>query len=527
MPNLPPPFGASIRLALPRELADENALLVYLGLSPKELRKIWWCRARMYQHFDIAKGRDKVRTISAPDKRLKYLQRKLAALLTQIYRPRHPVHGFVVGRSVKTNAVAHLQKRYILNIDVKDFFPSITENRVEGLLHSLGVDMRVAAIITRIVCNEGCLPQGAPTSPILSNMICFTLDRRLMALARDNRCIYTRYADDITFSSHQPLASLFEGASPSAGQITPDLLSPALRDTFVHNGFALNPDKAHYADRHSRRTVTGLKVNELLNVDRRFVRNLRAALHSVETLGIAAAQQVYQDRYGGSASLGAHLEGKIGWLRHIRGQSDPVFRALALRFNACFPDRELRLTPTVSEIRDRAVWLVENDETIEQGTAFFLAGAGLVTAAHCVEKATELTLYHPSKPANKFVATVLKCDAHRDLALLGHDIPPTEYFELERSTAAVLVGQELTAAGYPGFGPGDRLNVRLGTVTSLPIKRGVHMIEVSQKLGQGMSGGPVLDEMLGLVGVIHRGGPGEARDFAIHLDVLNCWLAEE
>jgi retron-type reverse transcriptase len=290
----------------------------------------------MYQHFSIAKGPNKVRMISAPDKRLKFLQRKLADKLTELYRPRNPVHGFVAERSVKTNALVHLHGRFVVNIDLKDFFPTISQNRVEGMLSSLGIDARVAEIIARICCNNGHLPQGAPSSPVLSNMICFRLDKKLMGIAKEARCIYTRYADDITLSSYQPPTALFEATLPPAGRFSPDLFAPKLHDVFQQNGF-VNPDKAHYADRHSRRIVTGLKVNELLNVDRRYVRNIRAALHSIEMLGIKDAEKKFREKHGGRSSLAAHLQGKISFLTHVRGQSDPVVRSITLRFNKCFP----------------------------------------------------------------------------------------------------------------------------------------------------------------------------------------------
>jgi len=273
--------------------------------------------------------------------------------------------------------------------------------------------------------------------------------------------------------------------------------------------------------------VTGLKINELLNVDRRYVRNIRAALYSVETLGKAAAQKKFESDHGGTSNLGKHLEGKISWLRHIRGQSDPVFRAIAIRFTNAFPENKIEVAPTAAEVRDRAVWVVEHFEgDMMQGSAFFLKDVGLVTAAHCVEGVELVEVYHPSKPANKFTAKVIKRDEARDLAILEHTIPVTEYFELERSIRAVMVGDKLTALGYPGFGPGDKLNVRDGTVSSLPVKSAVKLIEVTQKLSQGMSGGPLLDSDEAVAGIIHKGGPDEGRDFAIHIEMLNDWLAE-
>jgi RNA-directed DNA polymerase len=204
-------FGKLIPIPIPPELDDELALLAHLQMSPAELKKIWWYSRRMYTSFDIAKRSGKVRTITAPDRRLKIIQQRLTPLLDQLYRVRNPVHGFVKFRSVKTNAEAHMARRFIANIDLKDFFLTITEKRVRGLLISLGVERRVAEIVARLCCFASHLPQGAPTSPVLSNMICFRLDAALLQIAKQSRAIYTRYADDITFSSYQPPAPLFDG----------------------------------------------------------------------------------------------------------------------------------------------------------------------------------------------------------------------------------------------------------------------------------------------------------------------------
>lgn len=524
VPYLGALFGRPIRITLPAELANEASLLAYLSLGAAELRKIWYYRSRMYRHFSIAKGPNKVRMISAPDDRLKFLQRLLADKLTEIYHPRKPVHGFVPERSVRTNALAHLHRRFVVNVDLKDFFPTISQKRVQGMLSSLSIDARVAEIIARICCNEGHLPQGAPSSPVLSNMICFRLDKNLMSFAKEVRCLYTRYADDITFSSHQPPSMLFEAALPPSGRFSPDLFAPKLRDFFQHNGFTINPDKVHYADRHSRRIVTGLKVNELLNVDRRYVRNIRAALHSIEALGIEDAEKKFQEKYKGHSSLAAYLRGKISFLTHIKGQSDPVVRSITIRFNKCFPARPIKVTPTRAEIRDRAVWVVEHDKA--QGTVFFLKNVGLVTAAHCVEGLDEVEVFHPSKHANKFKATIKKRDKHRDLAILGHHIPETEYFELNPVSHVVGTGDPTTAVGYPAWGFGDSLNIRPGVVSSLTVKSAIQLIEVTQKLAQGMSGGPLLDASDTVAGIIHKGGPEEGRDFAVHIKVLEEWLKE-
>ncbi|MDR3572192.1 MAG: reverse transcriptase domain-containing protein [Candidatus Pacebacteria bacterium] len=481
----------------------------------------------MYRTFEISKGKGKTRIISAPDQRLKFVQRKIADLLGAVYKRRNPVHGFVNDRSVKTNALSHIKSKFVLNLDIEKFFPSITETRVRGVLRALDVDSRVAEVVARICCNNGQLPQGAPSSPVLSNMICFRMDRELLEIAKDSHSIYTRYADDITFSSYQPLSSLFDGALPPPGPVAPNLLAPKLRRAFETNSFTINPAKAHYADRHSRRTVTGLKINEALNVDRNFVRNIRAALYAVEKGGEATADAIFKKKYGGTASIADHLQGKLAWLGNIKGRSDPIFRSIAERFNHCFPKRAIKLEPTKVEIRDRSVWIVEHGDS--QGSAFFLKDVGLVTAAHCVEGVDEAEVYHPTKPSNKFKVTIAKrCDPRdpRDLAILDHNIQANEYYQLDRSNRVVGAGDEVTAVGYPSYGPGDKINIRFGTVSSLPIKSAVQKIEVTQTLAPGMSGGPIIDSDHAVVGVIHKGGPEESRNFAIHIKVLNEWINE-
>lgn len=515
-------FGKHIPIPIPPEFADEPTLLAFLGLSPRELKRIWWFRGRMYHQFEIAKGGGKSRLITAPDQRLSILQSKLRPLLDTLYRVRNPVHGFVPARSVKTNAEAHGQRRFVVNLDLQHFFPTITENRVRGVLVALGVDHRVAEIIARLCCFDSHLPQGASTSPVLSNMICYRLDTDLLRLAKSARAIYTRYADDITFSSFQPPAPLFDGALPTAGRFSPERLALSLRDAFQTNGFILHPGKAHYADRNSRRMVTGVKINAGLNVDRRYIRRIRALLHSIETLGLADAQSKFTGS-GGKGALAAHLRGKISYLSHLKGATDPVVRALALRYNKSFGATPITLVPTPEERLDRSVWVVDHID--QYGSAFFLKGVGLVTAAHCVKDLSEVEILHPSKHTTTFSAKVLERHDHRDLALLDTStIPATEYFELDIATTPPLVGDPVTAVGYPHWAPGDRLNHRPGFVSLITPQAGVRKIEVSQMLTQGMSGGPILDANAGVVGIIHKGGPGEGRQLAIHLSVLQEWL---
>lgn len=154
---MPSPFylfaGAS-RTKIPPELTSKSELLKYLGVSTAELKRIWWFRGRMYSHFNISKHSGKSRLISAPDYRLKMLQQKITRSLAKLYNPRKPVHGFVTDRSVRSNAESHLRRRFILNVDLKNFFTTITEPRVQGLLESIGIDKEVAETVARPVCAD-------------------------------------------------------------------------------------------------------------------------------------------------------------------------------------------------------------------------------------------------------------------------------------------------------------------------------------------------------------------------------------
>ena len=528
-------FGGISRTKMPTEFSSKDQLLKHLGISHGELRKIWWFHGRMYSHFNISKKSGKVRLISAPDYRLKMLQQKIAHSLSKLYNPRNPVHGFVPDRSVKTNAESHLRRKFILNVDIKNFFPTITETRVIGLLDSIGIEIEVAKTIARICTNNGCLPQGAPSSPVISNMICFRLDKSLIRFCKKHRLLYTRYADDITLSSFQPPTALFEGDRPDCGKLPVEKLSGELISIFANNGFKLNPEKIHYADKNSRRIVTGLKVNDGLNVDRKYVRNIRSALYRIENFGLLATQAELNKLLGKSCSIQAHLQGKISWIGFVKGQSDPVFRGLAMRFNRLFPDSPIKVQPTDSERAHRAIWVVETDDAT--GTAFFLEGVGLVTASHCVDGESEIKVFHPLSTSNSFPVKVKHLCKHRDLAILEHSIATQEYFELQAYPDSPEVGSATVAAGFPSYGPGDRLNIRKGTISSLLTKHAVSLIEVSQMLGKGMSGGPLMTENHMVLGIIHKGGPvayfdqndgsvSEQRQFAVAISELSRWASD-
>jgi len=231
-----------------------------------------------YSRFLIPKKRGGQRVILEPIPNLKIIQSKLLQVLQSVYEPRPAVHGFVVDRSIVTNAAPHVRNRYVLNLDLKDFFPSIHFGRVRGMFMAFpyGLNDKVATVLAQICSLPECLPQGAPTSPTISNMICTKLDSQLQTLAGRHRCYYTRYADDITFSTSvsrfpTALAGVVQDESGRRVEIGKDL-----KEIVLSNGFRINSRKVRLQTRNKRQEVTGLTTNQFVNVNRKYVRQIRA-----------------------------------------------------------------------------------------------------------------------------------------------------------------------------------------------------------------------------------------------------------
>lgn len=168
---------------------------------------IYYCKykqsSKCYTSFLLKKKSGGERFIVAPNKQLKYIQKRLSDILYGIYSPKKIATGFIKERSIATNALVHANKRVVLNIDIADFFNTIHFGRVLGIFSKppFNFSYNIAVSITQLVCYNGMLPQGAPTSPIISNFVCRTLDNDLATLSHKYKILCTRYCDDITFST--------------------------------------------------------------------------------------------------------------------------------------------------------------------------------------------------------------------------------------------------------------------------------------------------------------------------------------
>lgn len=248
-----------------------------------------------YTEFEIPKRGGGTRKIKAPRPSLRLLQRRLANLLylcladiDKIGTPRHPLsHGFSRSLSIITNAAEHKRKRYVLNLDLQDFFPSINFGRLRGMLikdKRFELHPKVATIIAQISCHDHSLPQGSPCSPVLSNIVGHLLDIRLVRFARDNKCTYSRYADDITFSTNQiHFPATLAAPDPSGNGAW--VLGIDLIKAINKAGFVINDTKTRMQIRGSRQTTTGLIVNEKVNIRPEYYRSAKAMANSLFKTG--------------------------------------------------------------------------------------------------------------------------------------------------------------------------------------------------------------------------------------------------
>jgi len=272
-----------------------------LGVRPATLTFILYKipTPNKYTTFTVPKKSGGERVISAPDPRLKLIQRRLGKFLEQCQleieaklkvKPQCVLaHGFKVGFSIQTNAINHRGRRWVFNADLQDFFPSINFGRVYGFFmknqHYL-LNKKVATIISQIACHENKLPQGSPCSPIISNIISHLLDIRLNELATGNGCTYTRYADDLTFSTNE---RAFPSSIAKRDPAKPHrwLDGAGLTKRVGKAGFAINGQKSRMQYCDSRQETTGLVVNKKVNVKTEYYKLARAMCWQLVTKGTA------------------------------------------------------------------------------------------------------------------------------------------------------------------------------------------------------------------------------------------------
>jgi hypothetical protein len=328
-------------------LSDAKNMLYGEECKPVQLKSLTYyanptlCKKR-YQTFKIKKKSGQDRIIHAPVKGLKSILRSLNFVLQCVYEPHKAATGFVLEKSIVDNAKKHVGHRYVLNMDLKDFFHTFDRNRVKmGFIYepfNLNGEREPLAFLLASLCThpleidgevKTVLPQGSPTSPTLTNILCRKLDRRLTGLAKRFGAVYTRYADDITFSSYHNIYKNEEFQKELKRIIEED------------QKLVINPNKTRLQKAGHRQESTGLIVNDKVNVRRRYVKQIRMWLYYWEKYGYEKAEQIFKRDYiadkGHVKKMNAHLKnvlnGKLEFLKMVKGAEDGTYKKLKERFD--------------------------------------------------------------------------------------------------------------------------------------------------------------------------------------------------
>ena len=283
--------------------------------------------SKRYKTFWIQKKSGGRRRIDAPTTNIKILQQKLNQVLQSVYSPKPSAYGFVLERNIRMGAERHVGKRWVFNVDLENFFPSINFGRVRGMFMGkpYNLPVRVATVLAHLCCYRRRLPQGAPTSPVISNMICAQMDSQLQKLAGEHQCTYTRYADDITFSTTRRYFPYAIGELDTSQGVR---LGTALTNVIENNGFTINRRKVWLYGRERRQEVTGVTVNDFPNVNKKLISQIRAMIHAWEVYGLCAAQEHFESKYDTKHRAPFRkpprfekvIKGKIEFLGMIKGQ---------------------------------------------------------------------------------------------------------------------------------------------------------------------------------------------------------------
>ena len=289
-----------------------------------------------YKTFHIKKKSGGLREINAPCYQLGVLLYILNMVFKAVYTPSESTMGFTEERSVVTNAQIHIGHHYVFNIDLENFFPSIPQARVWARIQlpPFNFPKEVANVVAGLCCHtnsdmtRNVLPQGAATSPLLTNAICDTLDRRMRGVAKRFGLHYSRYADDMTFSS---MHNVYQEGSDFRNEI---------KRLIEEQGFKMNEKKTRLLRDGDRQEVTGLTVNQRVNVTRKYVHDIRWILHCWEKDGYGKAYALFYDYYKrtkgyikkGEPVMENVIGGKLNYMRMVKGENNTTYRKLLERF---------------------------------------------------------------------------------------------------------------------------------------------------------------------------------------------------
>ena len=504
-------------------LSSRVDVAMLLEIDDKSLRYFLYSKKteNMYRTFKLPKKNGEYRTINSPNIEIKNIQKKLAYILALIYKVKPAAYGFIEGKNIVENAKQHTKKNNILNIDLKDFFNQIHFGRIKGMLTKKPYEIgsQAAMVIAQISCFNGKLPQGAPSSPVLTNMICSPLDTQLTRLAKKYEMKYTRYVDDITFSTYKnefPKKIIL-------GELNNLSLGSELLDLLNKNSFEVNEKKTFLNCNTSRQEVTGLIVNKFPNIKREYMKSVRAILYNANKYGKYEVAKDYikkgncknkelilnvnnlNYRAKITSWFKYALKGKIEFIKLVRGKDDWAYVKYAKQMNNIFGESIFKL-----ELYDellKNVVVLETRDGERQGSGFIVKEKGLFTNFHVTETGDFYDVKTSdtdrigviSKETNE-----IKSDKTIDYALYHFSNSEKQGFNIGDSKN-INLDDEIILIGYPDYIKGDSPNIQRCRVASKTKYLGAPLYTVTGRIMHGASGGVVLNENYEVIGIIKGG----------------------
>jgi len=317
-------YASDAGCPLPR-FDDIFDLCTELEISLKDLMSMSSRASSSYRTFYIETKSGKLRRIDQPHAKLAALQRKILRYYLRLYDISFYARAYRKGTGVAMNAAPHVGKRYLLKMDLSDFFGHITSSMLkDSAFSSMHCTEEIADVLTRLCTRNGVLPQGAPTSPALSNIVMKSFDDSMGRWCRSRSISYTRYSDDLTFSSDLPLYPAYRKAC----------------STLKSMGFEVNSGKTHFITSAGRQQVTGIVVNDKLGIPSDYRRKLRQELYYVLKFG---AEDVFLRSGDRQAEPGLALS---TYLMRLMGRTEYVLQYLA--GDAFFLDARYKLSEMIS-----------------------------------------------------------------------------------------------------------------------------------------------------------------------------------
>ncbi|MBC6994307.1 reverse transcriptase domain-containing protein [Neolewinella lacunae] len=293
--------------------------LLKQAYTPLSLQALSEVASSCYKELHLPKKNGSLRIIHGPNPHLKAVQKGLCTLLNEYQKElKSPsAYGFVPGRNIVDNAARHTGKNVVINLDLLNFFPTINSSMVAEALAkppaSIPLVSQLNQVMTNLMCREDRLPQGAPSSPAMANLVCHSLDLNLRALAQKHRFTYTRYADDLTFSSNYP-------------KVAEEVFINIIYQRCEKLGFKVNKEKTRIQRSSGRQSVTGLVVNSKVSVKKKYCRITRAMLHNWKKLGYEEAEALFKANYpkGPLYNLSNVLLGRIEFIGMVDNHKLPL-----------------------------------------------------------------------------------------------------------------------------------------------------------------------------------------------------------